>query len=486
MARDFAAFEMPNRRESFLALLLWIAALGVNLFTATRSPTAWHDEVYFADPAVHFAMGEGFRTTAWTLVPEGVHWPGLVPAYGYGLGVWLKAFGVGLWQVRALPILLAAMAAGWVWWVARRRGHVGSSGAGMLLLALLLCGAGAVFSYRSGRADALAMLWWAAAYAAVGWRAGFQPAMAGWKPALLMFLLGAIAPWCGLFLGPYVAVMGAILLWMGGRPWVGRVVAAYAGFGLGTLCLVAFYQSTGGWEAFVACSRHYQDGILSPHFRLRLDGYRDVSLLFVLAGLVLALALLPRGSPGRRYSLAALIAALLVGPALALLGKFPTYYSWLVFFPAALALAHAMPALPAAGRRAALGLAGAACLVGLPARLGLCAWEWRLRDHRAVEVFASEVFRDADRVACHPSAYFALRRVSGEVYPRATDLIGEIPAGVRSQITAACVQPEIDAGTLRSVFGGGWIRVASLGDAADGPKRGRAEPYRLVAYRRVE
>lgn len=515
---------MLTTREIWVAALLWLVVLAGNLGTVTRSPTAWHDEVYFADPAIHFARGDGFRTTAWTLVGEDVHWPGLVPGYGYALGGWLKAVGVGLWQVRALPILLAAVAAGWVWWTSRWRGHVGSSGAGLVLLALLLCGAGVVFSYRSGRGDALAMLWWAAAYAA---------ASTGHRRSGLvgLFALGAVAPWCGMFLCPYVAVMGAILLWLAGRRWLGRVCAAGAGLALGSLCLVAFYKLTGAWDAFVECSRMYQNGILSPHFRFRLDGFRDISLLLVLVGLGIAVfgrESMPRGrgttggedvrrgsalardagagSPAsrllrpiggvlesawasldRRIALTALIAAPVVGVLLALVGKFPTYYSWLVYFPAAVALAHSIPSLsmPRA-RRLCLVLAGIAIAVGLPARIGVCLLEWDARDHGRVEAFVGQHFHAGDRVACHPSAYFALRRAVAEVYPRATDTIGEIPADARASFTAACVQPAIDAKRLGALFGGTWLRVDELGDAGERPRPGRAEPYRLVAYRRAE
>ncbi len=471
---------MPNRRESFLAAVLWLAALAVNLATATRSPTAWHDEVYFADPAVHFAMGEGYRTTAWTLVGEDVRWPGLVPGYGYALGAWLTALGVGLWQVRALPIVLAAIAVGWVWWTARWRGHAGSSGAGLVLLALLLCGAGTVFSYRSGRGDALAMLWWAAAYAAAS-RGDSRLSL------IALFVLGLVAPWCGLFLVPYVGIMGVILLCLEGRRWVGRVGAAYAGLAVGLAALAGYYRMAGAWEAFVACSREYQSGVLSPHFRLRLDGLWDASLLLVLAALAWAALVRERGCAGRRIASVALGAAPTTGLVLALMGKFPAYYSWLVFFPSAVALAHVIPCTARPGaRRVLVALAGLAIVVGLPARIGACLMEWGARDHGRVAAFVARHFREADRVACHPSAYFALRPVVGEVYPRATEVALELPAEVRRTITAACVRPEIDAGRLVEGFGGRWVRVADL-DAVPGPSRpGRAELYRLVAYRRVE
>ncbi|HPA19798.1 MAG TPA: hypothetical protein PLU30_18760 [Verrucomicrobiae bacterium] len=476
MARN----EVITRREMLFAALLWLVVLVANLATVTRSPTAWHDEVYFADPAIHFAAGDGFRTTAWTLVGEHVFWPGLVPAYGFALGGWLKIMGVGLWQVRVLPILMAACAAGWIWWTARRRGHARSSGVGLLLLGALLCAAGVVFSYRSGRGDALAMLWWAANYAVLA-------ADRGRERLVAFFFLGAAAPWCGLFLGPYLAVVGVFLVFLLGRGWIGPVAMAWTGFGVGAVSMVGFYRATGSWESFVLCSRLYQNGIFSPHFQFRLDGFRDPSLLLVCLGLGVA-ALFFRGRPGgRRIAVLALMGILTVGVLQALLGKWPSYYSWLAFFPAVLSLAQLMSVDgPSLARGAAIICTAGAIVAGAPARLCVCVLEWGERDYRRVEMFVAGKFHGGDRVLCDPSAYFALRPIAGGVYPRASDMVAEIPDDVRRSITAACVRPEVDAGSLASILGGKWVSLGSLGDGADRMPFGAAAPYRLVAYRRAE
>lgn len=467
------------RQETLFALVLWSAILSANLFTATRSPTVWHDEVYFADPAIHFAEGDGFRTTAWTLVAEDKFWPGLAPAYGFLLGAWLKFTGVGLWQVRALPILLAALAALWVWWTARRHRHVASAALGWLLLAALLCGSGVSFSYRSGRGDALAMLWWAATYAGLA-------SPAGHLRLWCLFLLGAVAPWCGAYLAPTIALVGFFLFLLLGRQWLSPVLAVWAGFGMGLLCMIGFYWCPGSWDTYVTCVRHYQTGILSPQFELRLNGFRDPGLIFVALALIGCVFGISKTGIERRVAIYALGAILCIGLLQALSAKWPVYYTWLAFFPALLALVHVMPAAAPLMRKFVMLALACVIVTGLAARLGVSLLEWRQRDHQMVEEFATGKFRSDDWVVCDPSAYFALRPLVRVLYPRALDMTHEIGADRKQSITAVCVRPEMSAKKIASIFGGRWTRVASLGDGLPAMKYGKAAPYRLVAYRRMD
>lgn len=465
-----------TRQETLFGLLLWFAILSANLFTATRSPTVWHDEVYFADPAIHFAEGDGFRTTAWTLVPEDKFWPGLAPAYGFLLGTWLKLAGVELWQVRALPILLAAVAALWVWWTARRHRHVASAAMGWFLLAALLCGSGVSFSYRSGRGDALAMLWWAATYAGLASPAGH---LRSWS----LFLLGAVAPWCGAYLAPTIALAGIFLILLFGRQWLGPVLSVWAGFAAGLLCMIGLYWHLGSWDTYVTCVRYYQNGILSPQFELRLNGFRDPGLIVVALGL--ALCVVGITDPKRRIAIYALGAVLCIGLLQALSAKWPVYYTWLAFFPALLALAHVMPAITSPLRKFVMPALACVIVTGLPARLGVSMLEWGQRDHQVIEEFATGKFRADDWVVCDPSAYFALRPLVHVLYPRAVDMTHEINADTKRSITAVCVRSEVSPEKISSIFGGKWTRIASLGDRSPAMKFGEAAAYRLVAYRRM-
>lgn len=468
-----------SRREILAGAMLWLTVLLANLGTATRSPTAWHDEVYFADPAIHFAEGEGFRTTAWTLVGEDEFWPGLVPAYGFLLGGWFKWVGSGLWQVRALPILLAGVAAGWIWVTSRRRGHVGSTAIGYLLLAALLCGSGVSFSYRSGRADGLAMLWWAAAYAVL---AVERKHVRAWA----LVVLGIIAPWCGMFMAPAVGVAGLSLVLILGRSWITPVASCWAGFATGTLAMMGFYKLMESWDDYVLCFRYYQDGILSPHFNLRLDGFRDPSLLLVMMGLF-GCALAPTmGGHARRVAAVTLAAILATGFLAALSAKWPVYYTWLAFFPGILVLAHAISMSSSRLRPLLVAVLALAITAGIPARIGVCLLEWGQRDYARVERFVNDNFRAGDHAVCDPSAYFALREVVGKLYPRATDRVADMPVDAKRSVTCACVRPEVDVGKIVSVFGGRWVQVATLDGGATSLRLGKTAPYRLVAYRRVE
>ena len=73
-------------------LISGVAAwLVVNLLTASRSPTVWHDEVMFADPALRWVQGKGITSTAW---PQAVDTPAVLngPLHTVILAGWLSVW----------------------------------------------------------------------------------------------------------------------------------------------------------------------------------------------------------------------------------------------------------------------------------------------------------------------------------------------------------------------------------------------------------
>jgi hypothetical protein len=82
-----------------------VAFLFLNAVTLTRYPAVGTDEVQFADPAVRFASGLGFTSTAWHGQDSSRFWAGNAPLYSGLLAFWLCAVGCSQFAVRWLNIV---------------------------------------------------------------------------------------------------------------------------------------------------------------------------------------------------------------------------------------------------------------------------------------------------------------------------------------------------------------------------------------------
>jgi hypothetical protein len=148
---------MVRREWIWLGMLLAIFLL-LNCATLSRYPSVWVDEVEFADPAVSYAHGFGFTSTAWFAQDSQQFWAGNVPLYPGLLAGWLSLFGPGMIAERCLNLALFCLFLLLVWRWLGASGVVEDSRWRLVAVALLFCGHAMVFSYRSGRYDVTGML----------------------------------------------------------------------------------------------------------------------------------------------------------------------------------------------------------------------------------------------------------------------------------------------------------------------------------------
>lgn len=483
---------MSARRERVLLLALVGAVLALNLLTASRYPAVWVDEVQFADPAVNYALGNGFTSSVW--VKQGAHetFAGNAPLYPLLLAGWLSFTGVSAVAVRSLNYVLVSLLALLVHAFLGRTGLVRSPYLRLGAAALVLTAHGLTFSYRMGRYDVLGMVW--LVLAALLW-AGERtaPRLAG------LFAVGLLLAPSGLQLVPGTLLVCALAVLFRPREDVPRAAALLAGLCGGGLLLRVVLGALGTWEAFRAST-----GAVGVIGRSVLDKVRDLphvytadkSLVLVAAAALLLLAATRRAvraAPLRSPLLFGLAALAVVPAALQVAAKFPLYYSWMAFLPLLAGVLSTLDAgvVPGGARAAAVALLLAASAVGLPLRLAAVASAWEARDPARLAVDLGERLTPEDVVVTDFKAYYIVKARAKGLF--GLPYLGILTPAERASVTALVLRPAALEAVTKAV-GGRWEPSGNLmpaGSVSPEPalfrlaRELRDENYPLRLYRRA-
>ena len=465
------AKALSIEHKAAVLLLIGIAFAGflaLNLFTAERSPIVWQDEVTLVDPAVNLSQGNGFTSTAWWQTSDRF-FAGNAPLYSMLLYPWISLFGVHATATRSLNYVLILGVISVLWLGLRQLDLVRTNRARLVFVALVLCGYGMSFCYRSGRYDCLGMLVLSGIFAALAierFRVRFA----------VIASLAALIPWAGLQLIPYIAIMSLLLVVLRRRHAIPDVSAVVAGGILGSLTLAAFFMGHGVWNDFLAACTIQSGTRLTMAQRLgRAIGAPlvDPSAVLLLAALVIAATASIIRSEGRGRWVPAVGVLLGAGLpcAMGLLGRYTCYYSWMAFIPMSAAFARTIET-PNVGRFAkgtVFAVALLACGVGLPARLLVVWFEWDLRDTAKVDKFVASQLRPTDQVYSIYEAYYPAKSLAKGVMlpayigePIAPDSPpGAITRDERKRVNVLILKPDCVESSLR-FFGGEWRQVAAL------------------------
>jgi hypothetical protein len=480
-------------RETRIVLLVLGLFLLVNGLTLSRYPSVWVDEVQFADPAVSFANGDGFTSTAWFAQDSAAFWAGNVPLYSALLAAWLSGFGTSVVAERTLNLVLFSIFLILVWQWMRATSVVKSSRWRIAAVLLLVCGHSMVFSYRSGRYDVAGML--LAILALRCWD----------RRWLGLSSIGFLLPFAGLQLVPAAGIVCMLAIIDQGLPALRRTAALLAGTGVGSFALWTFYQWFGVWNGFRASTAAIGlmgQSMLSKLAALPTTYLTDKSRLFVVLALLVGLGI-ERAISGRtgltqtemnlsgaprRIAGFSLALFLLLPAALHLAGKFPIYYGWMVFVPLAIATIHVAERVPQA-RIAMAGLLILAGLVGLPLRLVAVAGGFVERDPKRLQEFVDSAIRSDSLVLADFKAYFALREKG--VRPLLPTYLPALRPEESGAVTIMIVRPS-DVAPAQARLGGEWQPTGAVFPATAAPRllkrlvaELREEDYLLVVYRRI-
>ena len=484
-----------RRIELVLGSVLFSTFLAANLTTSSRSPLIWQDEVMFTDPAANLYFGQGFTTTAWFQSRDTL-FAGNSPLYSLCLYPWIRVFGFDVISVRGLNYVLILTVTAICLLALDRLGLVRSTVPRLVFALLVLCGDGVTYSYRSGRYDCLGMLLVSGLFLTLTVR----PSRARTGG---LFVIAALAPWAGLQLLPYLALLGLLVLLLRGQAALADVLTVGLGCLAGVVCLAAFLLENGVGHEFLksvsilsgtgrSIAERVASALTAP--------FTEPSSILVLSALVLILVSALRSGDCRlRSSLAAgLLAGFLIPCCLALAGKYARYYCWMAFIPMAACVASEIQS----GRARpvfvlVMPLLLLACAAGLPARLAVTCREWGLRDPLPVDQIVAEQVRPTDWVYSEYEAYYPAKKTAAVLFlpPYAglvPDMKGRQPAlsaAERERVDLLILKPSTEQQTLQ-FFGGRWSLVGHY--AAAGSSRwhiaavlGRgSSPYEIRMYRR--
>lgn len=146
-----------NIRSSGLSPSVALALLGLNLITAAWWPVPWTDEALFLDPAANWFFENKFTSSVWQTQPYGEFWISNAPLYSLLLAGWLKIFGFGLVQSRALNLFLQCLLV-WICIIWSERALHFKPWQSLVLALLLALPNSMAFMARNGRYDTLACL----------------------------------------------------------------------------------------------------------------------------------------------------------------------------------------------------------------------------------------------------------------------------------------------------------------------------------------
>lgn len=414
----------------FAFVLVAITFLCVNLLTADRAPVPWQDEVMFADPAINYLRGDGFRSTAW-LQREEESFAANSPLYSLLLIPWLAVTGISPAGTRSLNYLLVTAAAALIILTSRRMTLFRSTPAVALCTLLIFAGHSMSFSYRSGRYDMLAVLLAAGVFCAFT-----IPS----KPVryIAILCIGAMTPWAGLQLVVFCAVMGLLVLVCFRGRFRGEVLSLACGVASGLAGLYLWLTATGGFASFQrsVLALSSAGGAVSKRLSGTIEGaVGELSSQVLLAGMIPLLVWFvykkqkaPALILGRTLFLGITV-TILVG----FTGKAPIYYGWMRYLPLVIGLVtlfehlglqaaaatSGAPAGAASAHRALRRVLVAAATVAMlpfPLRIGHAVRQWDARDPRHVHDFADTHLRPDDTAYASNVAYYATKPRVEKIY----------------------------------------------------------------------
>jgi hypothetical protein len=450
------------------AILIALAAfLAINLWTSTRFPIPWYDEVQFVDPAANLYFNKSFTTTAYGW-ERATDFHAHHPLYSLMLAGWFEIVGFGLVQARAFNYGLIVLTTLMLWGAVTRTGLILSSTYRILFILLILLGYSVSFPYRTGRVEPLLMCLTALSFLV------FTIESRCWRYALLAACGLLFAP-AGLHLVVFTLILSLVILLYAGRKILPEIAIIWLTLLLSVTGLFSFYALTGVWEnALAAIKPHTASGGLGTLFLSTSLNHqnripKDPSLMILLGVLGFLLMIQIRKGDFQWRSLLSfgLFLSLVLPLALLTVAKFPTYYSWMLFVPLALCVCSSLAKMQGGfflrfGTRTALA---AVCLTGLPLQLLAASYDWRARDDGPVQQIITENVTTNDWVLCDYQVYFAAKPLAQRVFlPDYTKLL----TPEEEDKLTLLIGNEEAVSKWRSMLGGEWT-LATERAATPGP-----------------
>jgi hypothetical protein len=443
----------PTREELVWIGLLLALFVAMNFLTATVFPVPWQDEVSLVDPAANLYFGHGFTTTAYDWQPRTV-FNSRHPLYSLVLGGWFELTGFGILPARAMNYVFTVLCALTIWLSVVRARLVPSSKYRIFLVALLLFGYFLSFPYRVGRMEPL--LLWLCAVVFFLFTIESRPLR-----VTLMFALSLFFGFAAYQLMAFAGILAVIVALYRRREVLPEVLAICTGMVIGLGCAALFYASQGILHTAFGAIEHETSPLWTLvttgtfDHRNRLPKDPSYTILLIVLGLVLVDQLRQR-----RFHYASILSW---GTAVAIViplffvssAKFPTYYTWMVAVPLAIALCATLATMrvsPAIERVAQGGFV-LACLAGLPFQLLAVSYDWIDRRPEPAQHLVAARLTKNDWVLADYQAYYGAKTSAGEVF--LPSYVGLLTPAEKKRMNVL-IGPTDTVARWRAILGGEW------------------------------
>lgn len=468
--------KISGRPSFWIELILALVIIFTSFCVAIlfyKNIIPWGDEAQFIDPAVNFAEGKGFISSAWPYQRSNDFFIGNAPLYSFLTGLWFRVVGFGLLQARILNYIFVGLAAFLVWLTIYSSAFIPSRNHRLAALVLILCGYGLLVSYYSARYDALGMAIVAACYFCV--YSGLVKAK-----NFVLLVLGILLPLAGYHLVVAFFILLAVDFYIEKK--VRRdFVAISAGIILGLLILIglaAYHDLLKKFFIITFGSQHTISGRFGKAlmagdmlgFVKTLSIYKvliqDLSFLCALLALLSGLYVFSRNSKtslARGEILMTIGLVVIIPFSLFIIGKYPVYYSWVGYSPAIIIALRWMEKASAASligyRNSIFILMLGAFALGLPNFLAFALYENRNVDYAVLENRVKDALHSGDIVYSDASTYFAARSITSPVFVSSygqTKIVNGIPE--HNSITALVIRRG-ELTSLSKLIPGDWVEA---------------------------
>jgi hypothetical protein len=472
-------------REAWAVSLFLLVFLTFNVVTATSYPFPHLDECVQAEPAINYIHGYGF----------GIRFDEILGMYSFLLVPWMKLFGASLQSIRSADIVSMTAAFFVLWSAVKRLKIIPLAFWRIFLLILLATEYGVIVDYRNGRYDGFGAL----LMTVMLWLMSIKGKQAR---LFCLFVVCLLIPWAGMQFMPVLFTAGVFLFFMfRWRFWMEIAVSFLAGV-LGVAAFFAAAAANGRLSTLLKFINGQKIGInvISDwihHGQLILYNYipADFSLPFLLAAAAILFIHLLRQKRLDLHSgvFLGILFDVLLAIIMLTVAKLPTYYSYMIVIPIAIAVCCGLAlSEPGKLRNAALIL----CFLSAAAGAGLHAaaymGNYRDRDYSHLKQFVDQTVRADDVAYVDTRGYLAVRRRARDAYfPETEGPIIPLMSQLQKDSITVLLIPSSALEYTTNGLGGQWQdtgqALAPIGRNIFGNRRMGVVTFRpidLTVYRR--
>ena len=401
--------KVQTVREVWMVSLFLLAFLIFNVGTATSYPFPHIDEILQAEPAINYIHGQGF----------GIRFDEILAMYSFLLVPWMKLFGSSLHSIRSADIVSMTAAFLVLWSAVKRLEIIPLAFWRSFLLILLATEYGMIAVYRNGRYDGFGAL----LMTVVLWLMSIK----GKRTRLFsLFAVCLLVPWAGLQFMPVLFTAGVFLILIFRWQFWMEIAVSFLASVLGGAAFFIVVAANGrlsdllkfinGQKVLLSVIRTWiHHGPLIVYNYLPADF--SFPLLFA-AAVILFVHLLRRKKIDLHsvIFLGILFDVLLIIIMLTVI-KLPTYYSYMIVIPIAVALCSGLALCePGKLRNTVLILCSLSAAVGAGLHAAAYIGNYQDRDYSHLEQFVDQTVHADDIAYVDFAGYLAVRQRARDAY----------------------------------------------------------------------